>query len=512
MITATKSRHPFPGTIRGRVALATFASLAAILLLVGLVIDRFDYYAALNAVDTRLAGDAEALAAAVDYDGHETHFDFQDEIITSFTQPRCGAYFQVFTSQGTLERSRSLDGKSLSEPGPEILAPLVPGEARRASTEMVPGPFEPAVRLRTLAIRRKPEHRGIDGQSRPAFAMPPGEDIAVVVQVARSITEIEKGWLGERLAVVSGLSLALALGTFAAFFIARRATGPIKNLTDDARVIASGGGTDRLEISAVEGELRELALLLNQGFDRLASTVAREKRFAADAAHELRTPITVFRARLEHALSRDRTPSEYRAAIQSALDASVRLQSLVEGFLMLSRADRPLEVRAGIDLCVLVRETLEGMPAVTGSPVRFEPALEPVLVAAHEELLAAMVAGLVRNAQRHGASSSGVEVSVREAGGRAELLVLDRGPGFAPEMLSRMFERLARADASRSRATGGAGLGLAIAKAIIDAHDGTITAGPRQGGGACVRVTLPLTDRLAAADLVLGAPRGLQTS
>jgi two-component system OmpR family sensor kinase len=220
----------------------------------------------------------------------------------------------------------------------------------------------------------------------------------------------------------------------------------------------------------------------------------------------------VFRAKLEHALSRDRSPAEYRAAIQSALDASVRLQNLVAGFLMLSGADRPLEACAPVDLCVLVRETLERMPDVPGSPVRFDPPFEPVIVAAHEELLSAMTAGLVRNAQRHGASSSGVEVSVRAAGGRAELLVLDRGPGFSPEMLSRMFERFARADASRSRATGGAGLGLAIAKAIVDAHRGTIAAGPREGGGASICVTLPLSGPLPVKAPALAGARGMHTS
>lgn len=480
-----------PRTIRARVAIATFLSLAVILLVIGLVIDRFDYYTAIEAVDTRLEGDAEALAAAIDYDGQKIEFDFEDEIITSFTKPKCGAYFRVFTSRGPLERSRSLDGKSLPEPSAEDLAPVEPGEPPRATNAIVTGPFEPAVRMRTLAVRRKPEHRGPYGASRPGAAA--GPDITVIVQVARSISEIDKGWFGERMTVVGGLSLALLLGTLAAFFIARRATDPIRTLTDDARVIASGGGAARLEVGSVEGELRELALLLNQGFDRLASTLDREKRFAADVAHELRTPMTVYRAKLEHALARERTPAEYRAAIQSALDAGIRLQNLVEGLLTLSRADRALDLSATVDLGAIVSAVVEGAPAVTeAGPVLFEPPPQPVPVAGHAELLASMVRGLVENARRHGASRSGVEVVVRQVGDSAELLVLDRGPGFSPEMLDRMFERFARGDASRSRATGGAGLGLGIAKAIVDGHRGTITAGPREGGGASVRITLPV--------------------
>jgi signal transduction histidine kinase len=489
---AAKGRTRSPRTIRAKVAVATFVSLAVILLVIGLVIDRFDYYTAIDAVDTRLAGDAEALAAAIDYDGHKVEFDFEDEIITSFTQPRCGAYFRVFTSDGPLERSRSLEGKNLPEPSAEDLAPVEPGEPPRATTAIVPGPFEPAVRMRTLVITRKPERRGPYGASRPESEVPGASGITVIVQVARSISEIDKGWFGERVTMVGGLSLALLLGTFAAFLIARRATDPIRTLTDDARVIASGGGAARLDLSAVEGELHELASLLNQGFDRLASTVDREKRFAADAAHELRTPMTVCRAKLEHALSRDRTPAEYRAAIQSALDASIRLENLVEGFLLLSQADRPLESPATVDFAAVVRDALNGAGAVPdGSPVRFDPPAQPIIVSGHRELLTSMVGGLVRNALRHGASPVGVEVVVTSSGGGAELLVLDRGPGFSPEMLGRMFQRFARADASRSRSTGGAGLGIAIAKAIVDAHRGTIEAGAREGGGACIRVTLP---------------------
>jgi signal transduction histidine kinase len=491
--TGARGRRFAPMTIRARVAWATFLSLAAILLLVGLVVDRLDYRAALDAVDARLAGDAEALAAAVDYDGQKIEFDFQDEIITSFARPRCGAYFQVSTSRGLLERSRSLDGKSLPDPGPDDLALLDPGRLSGTAAEIIPGPFEPAVRLWKLAARRHPRRGDSSADSRELAAA--AGDVTVFVQVARSISEIEKGWWGERLTVVTGLSLALILGTFAAFIIARRVTVPIRTLTEDARLIAAGGSQARLEIGSVEGELRELAVFLNQGFDRLASTLTREKRFAADAAHELRTPLTACRARLEHALSRDRTPDEYRAAIQAALDANLRLERLVEGLLLLSRADRPIEPGASVDLRAVVRSTLDSLQrSAHEGPVRFAEPSEPVVVKGHGDLLASMVAGLVGNARRHGASPEGVEVRLAKVGDRAEILVLDRGPGFSPAMLDRMFEGFARGDASRSRSTGGSGLGLAIASAIVDAHRGTIEAGAREGGGASIRVTLPLAE------------------
>jgi signal transduction histidine kinase len=488
-----------PRTIRSRVAWTTFAILAVVLFAAGLTIDRFDYHVAVEAVDSRLAAEAEGIAAVTRFDGSKIIVDFQDEIITGFAKPRCGAYFQISTPRGVIERSRSLAGSALPDPRPEDLLPLDSVHARRATVAASTGPFEPAVRLHTLAVKRVPEpaehHAGAAHTASPESHGDRVSDagITVVVQVARSISEIESSWSEERAAVVSGLGLALVLGTLGAFFVARKATGPIKDLTDEARAIASGSPA-RLDVHAVDGELRELADLLNQGFDRLSSTVAREKRFSADAAHELRTPVTASRAQIELALSRERTSQEYKATLASLLDVTVRQQSLIEGLLFLARAERPLDQSEPVDLRALLISTFGTAASASGREPRVALDLpgKPVFVAGHRDLLACLVTGLVDNARRHGGSPESVEVALAETGVDAVLSVLDRGPGFPPELLDRLFERLARGDASRSRATGGAGLGLSIAKAIVDAHHGTITAGPRPGGGACVRVSFAL--------------------
>jgi two-component system OmpR family sensor kinase len=177
------------------------------------------------------------------------------------------------------------------------------------------------------------------------------------------------------------------------------------------------------------------------------------------------------------------------------LEATLRLERLVEGFILLARADRPLEGIGVVDMRAVVVATLDALAAAghsDESQVRFDPPPDPVSVVGHRDLLTSLVTGLVENARRYGASAAGVEIVLESTGSHADLSVLDRGPGFPPDLLNRLFERFARGDVSRSRATGGSGLGLAIAKAIVDAHRGEITAGPRDGGGARVRVRLPL--------------------
>ena len=479
-----------PRTIRGRVTAVTALVLTVVLgLIAALVTDQVRRHAS-RALDDGQGVEVEALASMVRLheDGLSLDTDGQDAL-HEFAVPGSGAYYQVTALRREPLRSASLAGAALAAPPAERLGPVpaaFPPEIRR---ENVAGPHESRLRLVTLRIALPTVRRGEDG------ARPDAPIEAVVLQVARSRAQLEQ----MRAAVNRGLAVALPvgllLGSLGAFLLARRATAPLGRLCDEARAIGSGPTDARLDVSRVEGELRDLAETFNEAIRRLTDVAAREHRFAVDASHELRTPLAVLRARLELTLSRDRSPAEYRAAIKTALGAGIRLEEVVQSLLVLAKTDGggiPFEL---VDLSLLVGRAVDALrPAFAEAGVRITTALPDgtVTVDGNPALLDRLVSDLVENALVHGGAGGEVEVQLAASAGRARLLVLDRGPGIAPELLPHVFERFARADASRARATGGAGLGLAIARSLARLHVGDVAIEARDGGGAQVCVTLTL--------------------
>jgi signal transduction histidine kinase len=310
------------------------------------------------------------------------------------------------------------------------------------------------------------------------------------MRVARSTAEAAAAVRRVRRAMATALPLAALCGAAGAFFVARRATRPIALLTQSARALAAAG-KGALDAGATPGELRELARTLNEAFAQIAAAAERETRFAADAAHELRTPVAVLRMSLELALSRPREAAEYRATLEDALAACLRLHELSESLLLLHRAEHGAVAAERLDLRDVVREAIaESDAAARGPRISYEPPADSLPVDGRRALLGRVVGNLLQNARRHGGGT--VRLSLREDGGCAALVAEDDGPGFPPELLPRLFERLARGDASRARTAGGAGLGLAILRAVAESHGGTALASNRPGGGARVEVRLPL--------------------
>ena len=483
-----------PRTIRARVALGTFGVLAVALALAGAVVDHAVRRSTRDVLDARLLSEAEALASLTRYDGRRVSLDFEDETMTSFASPAGGAYFEVRSPRGIVESSRSLAGAHLPEPD----LPPAGLRERRVAWITAPGPREAEVRLVALTVLR-----AVTGQD-DEEPLDRASSVAVTVEVARSLAEIGAAVERTRAALALALPLALVLGTAAAFLVARAATAPIARLAREARAVdASTAGSPgaRLALDAVDGELRELAGTLNEAFDRLAATIERERRFSADAAHELRTPLAVARARLELALSQDREPEAYREAARVALEAGARLERTVDALLVLARAEAGRFERERVDLRGVAARAIEGAEPLArevGARISIAGAIEDELpVSGDPALLDRMVGNLVENAVRHGGAA--VEVALTLEGATAGIAVRDRGPGFAPDLLPILFERFARGDASRSRKTGGTGLGLSIARAIARVHGGDVTAAQRAGGGAEVRVELPRVAAAAAA-------------
>jgi heavy metal sensor kinase len=260
--------------------------------------------------------------------------------------------------------------------------------------------------------------------------------------------------------------------------------------------IAAGNLAERINIAETDTELGQLARVLNGTFARLEAAFERQQQFTADAAHELRTPLAVLISEAQVTLARERTPDEYRNALQVTLDTAQQMRRLAESLLELARFDarkEPLK-QEPFDLATVVRECSNLIcPLAETRGIRLHCCTESVPCIGDAARMAQVVTNLLSNAIEYNRPQGEVRVEVRRQDGSAVLTVADTGEGISAESLPRIFERFHRTDTSRSD-NGHAGLGLAICKTIVDAHDGDIEVRSSLEDGTTFVVHLPIPD------------------
>lgn len=276
---------------------------------------------------------------------------------------------------------------------------------------------------------------------------------------------------------------------------------PLRRMGAVAGEIAAGDYSRRVEPTTKRTEIGRLGLALNAMLAQIEAAFAertasenRLRRFIADASHELRTPLTSIRGYSEM-LRRgaQESPSDADLARRRIEEESVRMSTLVDDMLLIARLDqgRPLEAKP-VDLQVIARDAAADARAVAPQRDIKLDAPSTVLVAGDDTRLRQVVGNLVRNALVHTPSASPVEIAVTTQNGTAQLSVADHGPGLPAADREKIFEPFYRADVSRSRDSGGAGLGLSIVSAVVAAHGGKVKVRETQGGGATFDVELPL--------------------
>ncbi|GAA2531429.1 sensor histidine kinase [Streptomyces levis] len=277
-----------------------------------------------------------------------------------------------------------------------------------------------------------------------------------------------------------GFPLLLGVVAGVTWLVTRRALRPVEGIRREmAAITRSEDLARRVPEPDTHDEIARLASTTNETLAALETSVERQRRFVADASHELRSPIASLRTQLEVAAAHPELLD-----LDGAVEDTVRLQRLAADLLLLARLDageRPNDTR--VDLAGLAREEAEGRTGVSVEA-------EPVEVTGSRGQLGRVLANLLDNAQRH--ARSAVTVSVRREGDRAVVGVADDGDGVPEADRERIFERFVRLDAARSRDDGGAGLGLAIARDVAVRHGGTLTAGRGPAGGALFELRLPL--------------------
>ena len=461
-------------SLRTRLLLAVLACVATGLLVAGLI----TYYSLrgflLERVDAQLR-DARVPIAMALTDGSPGGFGGGPD------QPNLppGTYGQLRDGAGNVLNAIQFTYTGDSEPTPVLPDPLpTPSQGNR-------------VIFHTDSTAGGPGFRVL------AETAPSGGQLLIA---AIPLTETQQT-LAQLLTIEIVVSLVV-LGALAAaaWWLIKRDLRPLETMAVTADAIAAGDLTRRVQPAEPRTEVGRLGLSLNTMLNRIeeafaerAATEEKLRRFLADASHELRTPLTSIRGYSEVFERAKDDPENLDLAMRRIEEESSRMGAMVEELLVLARLGegRPPE-RAAVDLARVVADGVSDARA--GAPAR-DIVVESVATAevlGDDHQFRQVVANLLNNALRHTPPEAQIRVTLAVADGRARLSVADDGPGLEPDAAARVFEPFYRADESRARETGGAGLGLAIVAAIVEAHDGAVTLDTTPGAGATFTVTLPL--------------------
>jgi heavy metal sensor kinase len=283
--------------------------------------------------------------------------------------------------------------------------------------------------------------------------------------------------------------------------LARHALAPVDRMVATASEITVARLDRRLNVGHSTDELSRLAQTMNKMIERLDRSFRDMRRFTGDAAHELRTPLAIIRNAAEVGLAEPEVPAECRRALEDILEEATRLGGLADQLLYLTREDSGIEsvVYAVVRLDALAVDVIDHMRLVAeekGILIRAVVPL-PTSVNGDADRLRRLLLNLLDNAIKFTPAGGQVELTIEHVDGAALVRIRDTGVGISAEHFTRIFERFYRVDPARESTQGGAGLGLAICKAIVQLHGGEIEAESAPGQGTCIRFRLPLTEPAA---------------
>lgn len=314
------------------------------------------------------------------------------------------------------------------------------------------------------------------------------EDVVVAgrrlrVTASTPATLVKDNTAALRRSLAAGFPVLVVLVGFITWLLTGRSLRPVERMRAEVEEISAHTLDRRVPAPPTDDEVGRLALTMNRMLDRLEASATRQREFVSDASHELRSPVAAIRTELEVAL-RDPGRADWASVASNAFAENERLEGLVDDLLTLARLDEGhVPAAEDVDLDDVAREE-----AARLHDPRLTVDVRPARARGSREQLARAVRNLLENAGRYAVSRVSIEVSAED--GFAVVAVADDGPGIPAADRERVFERFTRLDAGRARSGGGVGLGLALVRAIAEAHGGTASVA-REGAGARLVVRLP---------------------
>ena len=299
----------------------------------------------------------------------------------------------------------------------------------------------------------------------------------------------------------------IALGVLAiasiglGWLVSGRALRPVRSITEAARRASELRLGQRLALTGPDDEFKQLADTFDVMLERLDAAFTSQKRFVANAAHELRTPLTAMRTAIEVTLSKpSRTPAELEAMAAKVKRSVEHAEATIEALLTLATSELGPTAPESLDLATAAEDALDAThAAIDQRHLTVQATLQPALARGDRVLLDRMISNLVENAVRHNHPDGWIGVRTLQHADSAVFEIANTGPTVSAEQLPTLFEPFARAE-QRLNPLDGVGLGLSIAQAIADAHNATITAHPRSGGGLELSVAIPSSRAAADGD------------
>jgi two-component system OmpR family sensor kinase len=452
-----------------------------------------------------------ALVCAYSYAVHSrTHYDELDGVLRAMAghvaeeleTATADDYVDILDASyllGAVMRVRDAQGRLLKESSHATVAPVVNPISIRAAPSVRPYPW---IGVLAPALHNESGDHGTFGLSRG----PDSQRWRVYVMQMRGGEEyltalLPLGQIDQAVSRFGMLMLLMALlgglATFVAgWLLAQRALRPVASLTSTAGAIAqSRTFSRRVPLPRERDELGRLATTFNEMLASLDDAYQAQSRFVSAASHEMRAPLTVIQANLEllHDRGAQVTAPDRERAIREAWLETSRLSRLVADLLSLARADAGVPLRRDRVELDRVLMTVFGEARHLAQGQRFEiAALEPTIIIGDADRLKQLLLNLVDNAVKYTPPSGRVSASLRQGDRHAEVIIRDTGIGISPKDLPHVFERFYRADPARSRDPGGTGLGLPIARWIVDQHGGTLELSSVAGHGVTAVVRLPV--------------------
>jgi len=445
---------------------------------------------------TVLALSLIAFAVLVYYGAANIFYARQDELLRSTAETVASAYLQELDEEQSVAKANEVVLAQMVFPNRYVEVVDANGSAVAWSRNLAGHQF--TISQATLDEAQRGSFVVLNDLRVAVVPLSPGRQLGFAI-VAEPLSVVEEGLRRLRRDFLFGVPLILLLASLGGYFLARKSLLPIALMNQQTQRITAENLSAQLDVANPRDEVGRLAITINELLTRLDAAFQEQKRFIADASHELRTPLAVLRGETEVALQKERGTADYQESLALIKDEAERLSRIVENLFLLARepVDAPSLIKEPVRLDGLVNECVRAAHVLAmqkGLRLTSDDELPAITVNGDDEMLKRMLLNLIDNAVKYTPPGGQISVGLRTQNGHARIVVTDTGIGIPAADQPRIFDRFYRVDKARSRALGGAGLGLSISRWIVEGHSGSLSVESAPDRGSAFTVDLPFGD------------------